>query len=120
MKYALIVISIIVLIFLVMDFNERTVNLNRLTSEKDVISTQFYSRLETKAAVITQIAYATSEAAVREWAYKNSWKKPGDIPVVPIQSTAVTATPTPQPVITTTEVSNLERWLSLFIDQPMP
>ena len=116
MKYALIVIALLVLVSLIMDFNSRTAELNRLTAEKEAVSARLVDKLLTKAALETQIAYATSEAAVEDWAYGNHMKHSGDISVVPVEVSPITPTPTPRPVVVATQVSNLERWLSLFFD----
>jgi hypothetical protein len=120
MRYALLVLLLVVLALMVMDFNNRTAELNRLREEEKIIRVQLESRDETKSALEAQIAYATSDAAVMKWAYEHHQVRPGDMPVVPIQATQVTPVPTPKPIVTPTEVSNLSHWLSLFVDLQAP
>jgi hypothetical protein len=116
MRYAILVIALVLMAFLVMEFNGRTAELKRLEVEQVVIEAHKESRAETKAALLGQIAYATSERAAVQWAQENHMVQGGDQPVVPMQAGQSTPTPTPRPTVVPTEVSNLERWLSLFID----
>jgi hypothetical protein len=116
MKYVLVVIALTLLAYLVIDFNGRTAEMNRLLAEQEIVQARLESRQQTKAALDAQIAYATSEAAVVKWAHENHMARPGEYPVVPIQSVKVTPTPRPKPTVVPTEVSNLERWLALFVD----
>ena len=119
MKYAILVITLVVMAYLVMNFNSRTADLNRLTSEHQLVKVQHDIRQNTRAALEEQIAYATSEAAVYQWAYNNHMVRPGDYPVVPVQPAQVTVMPTPRPVVITPAPNNWERWLMLFLD-PVP
>ena len=116
MKYAILVVVLVIMAYLVMNFNSRTADLNRLTSEHRVVQAQRDSKQNTKAALEEQIAYATSEAAVYKWAYENHMVRPGDFPVVPVQPAKVTVMPTPRPVVITPAPDNWERWLMLFLD----
>jgi hypothetical protein len=116
MKYVAIVVALVVMAFLVMDFNSRTAELSRLTVEHAIVKAERESKIETKSALEGEIAYATSEAAVYEWAYENHMIRPGDIPVVPVQVSEVTPTPSPSIAASQNESTNLERWLLLFID----
>jgi len=116
-KYALIITGLVLLAFLVMDFNTRIAALRRLTLEKEAVSAQLVSLQQTNAALQTQIAYATSEAAVEDWAYEEgNLVRPGDNPVVPIAPPGGTPIVTPTPVETITTVNNWEMWLWLFVD----
>src|SRR5512133_3975551 len=119
MKYVVLVVSLVLLAYLVMDFNSRTAELNRLRTEQEVVTARLDSREKTRSALEAEIAYATSEAAVAEWAYQNHMARSGDFVVVPVQPIQVTPTPAPKPVVFTSAVSNPERWLALFIDPPV-
>ncbi|MFM8321616.1 MAG: hypothetical protein ACKOC5_11940 [Chloroflexota bacterium] len=116
MKYVALVISLVLLAYLVMDFNTRMADLNRLRAEQEAVNARLKSYTETLTALKKQIAYATSEAAVNEWAYENHYAKPGDYVVVPAQVLQVTPTPQPRPVVQTKVESNFQRWLALFFD----
>jgi hypothetical protein len=119
MKYAILVLALALLAFLVIDFNSRTAELNRLTAERETVNAKLNSRLGTKEALERQIAYATSEAAVYDWAYEDGHMiHSGDYPIIPIQPVETTPIPTPRPPVQQTELSNWQRWLALFVDIP--
>ncbi len=115
----LILVGFAILIFLVIDFNSRMAELRRLTAEKQSVSARVTSLVDTVSAMQTQVAYATSEAAVYYWAYNfEHLGKEGDVLVVPIQPEGYTPEPTPTPVVTPEVIQNWQVWLSLLVDQP--
>jgi adenylate cyclase len=118
-KPVLMIVGFTVLVLLVMDFNNRMAELRRLTAEKEDVSARVTSLVETQLSLETQVAYATSEAAVYYWAYNfQHLGKEGDVLVVPIQPTGSLLQPTPTPAITPQVIQNWQVWLSLFVDQP--
>jgi hypothetical protein len=118
-KPVLILVGFAVLVLLVMDFNNRMAELRRLTAEKEDVSARVTSLVETQVSLETQVAYATSEAAVYYWAYNfEHLGKAGDVLVVPIQPEGSVPQPTPTPVSTPEVIQNWQVWLSLFVDQP--
>jgi hypothetical protein len=118
-KPVLILIGFAVLILLVMDFNNRMAELRRLTAEKEVVGARVTSLVQTQASLETQVAYATSEAAVFYWAYNfEHLGEEGDVLVVPIQVEGSQPQPTPTPEITPEVIQNWQVWLSLLVDQP--
>jgi hypothetical protein len=117
-KPILMLVGFAVLVLLVMDFNSRMATLRRLTAEKDDVSARVTSLMETQASLETQVAYATSDAAVYYWAYNfQHMGREGDVLVVPIQPTGSVPQPTPTPVVTAEVIQNWQVWLSLFVDQ---
>ena len=38
--------------------------------------------MQTQVALVTQVAYATSDSAVEQWAYDNKWVRVGEHPVI--------------------------------------
>jgi len=120
MRNIVIIIILVILAFLVLDFNTRTAELSRLRSEHERVNAEHKSKIQTISALEEKIAYATSEAAVNQWAYENHRIRPGDIPVVPVENAIATAMPTPRPISTQVQMSNLDRWLLLFIDPEQP
>jgi len=98
--------GILILMFMVMDFNTRLENLNRLNNQREVAREQSTQALQTEAAMRTAVAYATSDQAVEDWARSEGhYQKPGDQSVVPlgqpgsepVVSSTPTAIPTPKP-----------------------
>ncbi len=116
-RYALIIIGLIVLAYLVMDFNNRMGALRRLSAQKEVVAAQLEGQLSTQAYLQTQIAYASSDDAVVEWAYEQgSMVRSGDIAVVPVPPAGSTPAPLPTTVAATTHAPNWQFWLWLFVD----
>jgi hypothetical protein len=119
MRTAIIIFVLILLGYLFMDYNTRASQYNQLLAERERVSAEKAVREETKVALQTQIAYATSANAVREYGYTNRQYQEGDVPVVVYNPLVSTPTPPPEPTHTTVETSHIEQWLSLFIDPPL-
>lgn len=115
----LIIAGFAILIFLVVDFNSRMAELRHLTAEKENVSARVTSLVNTEVALQTQVAYATSEAAVYYWAYNyERLGNEGDVIVVPLPQPGYTPEATPTPEVTPEVIQNWQVWLSLFVDQP--
>ncbi len=120
-KIAIVIFGLALLAWLVMDFNSRMAELNRLSADRKYIGTQLEQKIQTQAYLLTEIAYTTSEAAVEKWAYEQGrMVKPGDYPVIPLQSGDVTQTPTPRTLVTPTEINNWQAWWLLFFGPRTP
>ena len=118
-RSVLIVVGFVILVLLVIDFNNRMAELRRLTAEKADVSARVTALVDTQVSLETQVAYATSDAAVYYWAYNfEHMGRQGDVLVVPIQPTGSVAQPTPTPAVTPEIIQNWQVWLSLFVDQP--
>src|SRR5574341_2238653 len=116
-KYALIIIGLFVLAYLVMDFNNRMAALRRLSTQKEGVTQQLAGQYQTQAYLQTQISYATSDASVEQWAYEEGdMVRSGDIPVVPLAPASGTPVPTPTRVVAATQAANWQFWLWLFVD----
>jgi hypothetical protein len=111
-KYFFLVLGLALLVVLVMDFNTRMSELRRLTREREAVAGRATQVLQTKTALETALAHATSEAAVSEWAYEDAHMiRPGDNPVVPLPGGGSLApSPTPSPTPTPRPTSNWETW----------
>ncbi len=117
-KYAAFLTILVVSALMIMDFNSRLAEFKRLSTQRDSVSVQVTSLAQTESSLQTQIAYATSEAGVWEWAYENGkWVRKGDVLVVPVSPGKSTPVPKPTEVITPTPMSNWQLWMTLFVDQ---
>jgi len=117
LKHALIIAGIAVLAMLVVDFNSRVADLRRQSAQREQVAAELESYTKTAVYLETQVAYATSDEAVVEWAYdEGNMIRPGDHPVVPIPPADSTPAPQPTQKPATEKVSNLEVWLWLFFE----
>jgi cell division protein FtsB len=118
-KYILGLVGVAVLIFMVSDFNQRTAEARRLSHERDLARAEVTRLSATKAALETQIAFATSDEAVYEWARQQGrMAQPGDNPVVVVTPVGSTPVPTPVVAITQEPMQNWQVWVALFFDSP--
>jgi hypothetical protein len=119
--YLIVVFAFALLVIMVMDFNSRVANLHRLTDEREKVSAEKNSLLQTRSSLEEQIAYATSPAAVENWAYeKGHMARPGDVPVVPLQAEKITPTPYTIQQPTPVPASNWDSWKELFFGRTAP
>jgi len=110
-----VMIGILVLVFIVLEFNRRLEELNMLNGQKQLVQTQATQAIQTQLALQTQVGYAGSNAAVEEWARTDGhYIKDGDLPVVPLGQPGAppieAGTPTPAP----TQPQNWQVWWDLF------
>jgi hypothetical protein len=111
-------LGIFILIMVVIEFNSRLEELNRLNGQRDERRAVATQAVQTQMALQTQVAYAGSTAAVDEWARtEGHYVLEGDQPVIPVvqpgSEPVIIATPVPLP----TPMQNWEVWWSLFFDK---
>jgi hypothetical protein len=110
----LIILGLVIAVILLVDFNRRMEELNRLNTNLAAVRADGTTVMQTQAALVTQVAYATSDDAVEEWAYENGWVREGEHPVRLIPAEAGTVTPVPSSVTRTESVPNWQVWWELF------
>lgn len=107
--------GIIALVFIVIEFNTRLEELNRLNDQRQEVRALATEAMQTQIALQTQVAYAGSTAAVEKWARtEGHYIQEGDHPVVPVgqpgSEPVIETTPTPMP----TPMPNHQVWWDLF------
>jgi cell division protein FtsB len=116
-KYALIVIGLVVLTLLVMDFNNRMAGQRRLSDKREDVVIEATQLRQTQVFLETQIAYASSDAAVQGWAYEEGHMvREGENLVIPLEYPGFTPEVTVIPTTTPEPETNFQVWLSLFLD----
>ena len=116
-KYALLVIGLIVLTLLVMDFNNRMAELRRLSDKREDVAVEATNLVQTQVQLETQIAYATSEGVVEEWAYEEGHMvREGENLVIPLEYPGFTPKVTILPTATPVPKTNWQIWVSLFLE----
>ena len=101
-------ISIGIFLVLVTNFNARLEELSRLQGEAATVRAQGTAIMVTQSALQTQVALATSPAAVEEYARNQArMAQPGDkvFIVIPAPGSTPQPTPTATPILT-----NLTKW----------
>ncbi|MGA2503019.1 MAG: hypothetical protein ABSG01_02895 [Anaerolineales bacterium] len=110
----LIAMGLIVAVVLLVDFNRRMEELDRLSTQLNSVRAEATAIIQTQTALAGQVAFATSDVAVEQWAYDNKMVRPGEHPV----SVVPGAETTPTPVATVTpaggDVPIWRIWWELF------
>jgi len=107
-----VVLAVVVLV----DFSQRLAASQRLVDEASLAKTDVAQLEREKAALQTQVAYATTDAAVIAWAHEHGrMVRPGEVLVVPVVPTAP-ATPVATPAPAPTSPPNWSLWRDLFFE----
>jgi cell division protein FtsB len=119
-KYIITIIGLLALVMLIRDFNGRMADLRRLSADKVSVAAQLTELVATQQFLETQVAYSTTDDAVREYAYeKASMQQPDDHLAIPLPAPGDNPEPTPQVAPAEEPVQNWQLWLALFVD-PKP
>jgi len=106
---------VIILVVLMMDFNNRMTELLQLNADKEEVILEVTDQAGTEQALRTQIAYATSDLAVEQWARQEGrLVKEGEVPIIPLPPADVTPQPLVTPLPTPAPVQNWQVWQALF------
>lgn len=114
-KRVIVVSLIVILILLLMDFNQRMVLLTKLRGQEKQL-TQKYAQLEsTLAALEAEIADAGSDQAVEKWAREEAGMiQEGDIPIVLLPPSEPIVSDIGQQTVVIERVEKWEIWQELF------
>ena len=117
-RRVLVTIGIIVLVFVVLEFNRRLEELSLLDQKDASVRTEATQIMQTQVALETAVAYANSTAAVEEWARTDGhYIKNGDLPVVPVGAPGSAPIELTTPVPLPTPMQNWEVWWELFFGE---
>jgi len=103
-----------VAIVLLVDFNRRMEELDRLSAQLNAVRAEGTAVIQTQNALAAQVAYATSDVAVEEWAYENKMVRTGEHPVSLVPGGNTTPTPEPTSIPQSELQSNWRIWWELF------
>jgi cell division protein FtsB len=114
-KKVLTIILVVLAAFLMLDLNNRLIELFNLRDQHGKLEAQVTEMVATREFLITKQAYATSVNAVEEWAREEAHMiQPGDHPIVPLEPANAEATIEPFTFVTPTPVKNIDIWYELF------
>ncbi len=114
-KRIIVVALVIILVFLLMDFNQRMVLLTKMRSQEKELSQEYENLQSTRSALETQLALSNSDIAVEKWAREEGGMvQEGDVPIVLLPPSNPIPTQTPQQNAVVDEVENWQIWQELF------
>ena len=113
-----VIIGMIMLVFIVLEFNRRLEELTLLNKQNEFVQAQATQSMQTQTALQTQVAYAGSTNAVEEWARTDGhYIQDGDLPVVPIGQPGSAPIEMSTPPPTPTPMQNWQVWWDLFFGE---
>ena len=114
-KRIIVIALVIILVLLLMDFNQRMVLLSKMRGQEKELSQEYENLQSTRSALETQLAFSTSDIAVEKWAREEGGMvQEGDVPIVLLPPSAPIPTKTPQQNAVVDEVENWQIWQELF------
>lgn len=117
-KQIALVLLLVFLGYLMMDLNSRLSKLSQLSTQAAESQKEYAFLKVTEAYLQTRIAYATSEAAVEDYARNIAHlDKPGDMVIIPLKDNNITAVPEQVVQETLEPVENWQVWRALIIGQ---
>jgi len=109
------VVVIVILVVLMMDFNNRMSNMIQLNQMETILQTKLANLQATRLVVEDDIAYATSDRALEEWAReKGRLVAEGDHPIIIMPPSDYTPSPTATPKPETVILTRLDIWKELI------
>lgn len=113
-RNVLIVLGLVLAVVLLIDFNRRMEELDSLTAKLDSVQAEGTAVMQTQVALVTQVAFATSDQAVEQWAYQNKMVRDGEHAIQLEPSGTITATPVPAPGPQAQALPTWRIWWELF------
>ena len=112
------IIGIVILAFVVLEFNRRLEELNLLNKQHVLVRAQATQAMQTQVALQTQVAYAGSDNAVEAWArVEGHYVQDGDLPVVPLGQSGAAPLELSTPVHQPAPMTNWQVWWNLFFGE---
>ncbi|MBN1669349.1 MAG: hypothetical protein JW862_19825 [Anaerolineales bacterium] len=116
-RYILAALGLVVLAWLVIGFNSRMAELRRLSLEAERVNAEYQALLATAAGYDEQIVFATSDAAVEQWAYEQArWVREGDRLIAPIAAYSEEPEVSELSSRPAEAVANWQVWWALFFE----
>lgn len=114
-KRLLLVVVLAVLVFMMMDFNNRMTVMLQLDRQERQLKTQKVELQQTKVKVEAEIVYANSDRALEEWAREEARLiNVDDVPIIIVPGGSLKPTPTPQTEPKMAKMNTWEIWKELF------
>lgn len=113
-KELAIIAGVVLLVFLMMDYNTRLDKLNQLNEKALTVRAEATKVSHTQVALQTQIAEATSDSVTEREARNNGEIQEGDQRIVPLPSDGPPLPDTYTPTLVPERVKKWQVWMELF------
>jgi cell division protein FtsB len=112
---AWLLLALVLGILIIGDLNRRMADARRLERDSQQLATEVNALQAQNQALQTQVAGATSDAMIEEWARSQARMiQPGERLIVPVPMDPLVPTPTPIPDEEQPRPSNLDIWWALL------
>jgi len=116
----LVIIGLVAGLLIMLDFNRRQAEAQRLEADRGVAATEVAQLENEHSALQTQVAYATTDSAVVAWAHEQGkLTQNNEVLVVPVLPTPVSSPAAPPPQPPPPRPAWI-LWWDLFLDAPPP
>jgi cell division protein FtsB len=114
----IVVAGIVLLIIMVLNFNQRMTEMMQATTERDKLATQAASLKATESVLEAELNFVNSNQSVERWAREDGHMvKSGDHAIIMLPDTNATPEPAPIVIPQQKELSNPEVWDILFFGE---
>jgi hypothetical protein len=108
-------IGILILIVVVVRFQQRIGDMKHLEGQRNLIQTQESYVLQTQESLIAELAYVNSDEAVKAWAYSDGrWYLPNETPIIIVPSGNASSELEDVENIPMNKIENWQVWWELF------
>ena len=116
-KEITIIVGMILLVIVMMDYNTRLEKLHQLNEKAIAVRSEATVVFQTKVALQTQIAQATSDPITEGEARYNGEIQEGDQRIVPLPADGPPLLDTPNPTTPPERIKKWQIWLALFFGE---
>jgi hypothetical protein len=108
-------IGILILIIVVVRFQQRISEMNHLEGQRNLIQTQESYVMQTQESLIARLAYVNSDEAVKAWAYSEGrWYLPNETPIIIVPVENQSSIPDGIEDMPIKSIENWQVWWELF------
>ena len=105
----------LILIIVVVRFQQRISEMNHLEGQRNLIQTQESYVMQTQESLIAKLSYINSDEAVKAWAYSEGrWYLPNETPIIIIPAGNATSIPDGFEETPINTIENWRVWWELF------
>jgi hypothetical protein len=109
------IVGVFLLVVVMIRFQQRVSELHQLEDQLSLVQAQGTAVVQTQSNLMTQVAFANSDQAVREWAYREGrWYLPYETPIIIVSSETETSGSNSTIIDKPSPIQNWQVWWELF------
>jgi hypothetical protein len=109
------IVGVFLLVVVMIRFQQRVSELHQLEDQLSLVQAQGTAVVQTQSNLMTQVAFANSDQAVREWAYREGrWYLPYETPIIIVSNETETSGSNSTIIDKPSPIQNWQVWWELF------